>query len=124
MVRCYYAHLLLDAGAPHHQLADELHQTRAQAGIFVGAGSCHSCAALTGSCDSCLLGHGVVQLREEGEEDLDPADGVQGGVDGPRHHCRHVLEKRDEFGTRQRTSLYIKLHVCVCVPVLPLVTKC
>ena len=94
MVHCDHAHLLLDARAPHHQLADELHQTRAQARILAAAASCDSCAALTDSCDGCLLGHGVVQLREEGEEDLDPADGVQGGVDGPRHHCRHVLVKK------------------------------
>ena len=72
-------HLLLDAGGPLHKLADKLHEGGAEDGVR-----------------RCLLlrpAHRVVQLGEQWEQHLDPADGVEGGVDRARHDCRHVLSE-------------------------------
>ena len=44
--------LLLDAGAPHHQLADELHQARAEARVLAAVGH-HSCGSAVAGCCCC-----------------------------------------------------------------------
>ena len=90
--------LLLDAGAAHDQLADELHQARAEARVLAAAvGHCYG-GAVAGCCCCCcaaagvVLGHGVVQLGEEREEDLDPAYRVQSRVNRSCDNRGHVLE--------------------------------
>ena len=89
--------LLLDAGAPHDQLADELHQARAEARVLAAAVGHSYSGAVAGSCCCCcvatvVLSHGVVQLGEEWKEDLDPTDRVQSRVNRSRDDRGHVLE--------------------------------